>query len=360
MNFRAESEHDKRLMALIVGLDHIGRLDILESGLALPPLGRLHRTGRRQKFDVEAVFERRRLLVETKVDSDEGGRREADGDPKRWQTVQIAALAEPDDVCLFITYGYSEFFTKGFDTGPAAAASGFRHVRLDDMTAMVEVAAPLLGDPAVSDWLGALRLERIKRMAMPNVLAAYGTFRRTYLDIGGEVDFSVTRLGVNAPEMAFPAFDQFRRVWNSSLQVHRYGRLALYPVNRRFVALPDAVLNWRELWFDHDEFTLGGTLPCGARALYFEVNEDFNLHLKLDLEDESNVVDAVRTEAARRLTAAPRTAGLVADRPEFHRQGTYAIWEWDLELPTRIAQDGATPAVGAIGALLDEVVPRLS
>ena len=52
MDFRSERDHDDRFMALVAGLDRIGRLDILEGGLNLPPLGQLRRIRRRRAFDV--------------------------------------------------------------------------------------------------------------------------------------------------------------------------------------------------------------------------------------------------------------------------------------------------------------------
>ena len=293
------------------------------------------------------------------MDSDEGGRWQPGGIPSTWQTDGIAALAREGDVCLFVTYGYSEFFTKWFEPGPAAAASGFRHIRLDDLAALVDLATPLLSNASLYEWLAALHLEQTKRQTVPDVLALYATFRRAYLDIGKQVDFDVRRFGVNAPEMAFPALDRLRRAWNELPCAGRHGHLALYPVNRQFVALPDSILNWRELWREGGGLLLGGAIPIGKQALYFEVNEDFNLHLKL-ASDDDGIVAEVRAEVARRIGTATRTPGLVAFRPEFHRQGTYAVWEWDLDLPALIARDSAGPAAEALGTLLDEVIPRLA
>lgn len=359
MDFRAEWDHDDRFMALMSGLSSIGRIDILERALDLPPLGHLRSAQRRRAFDVEAVFERHRLMIETKVDSDEGYRWDAEDNPSEWQTARIASLAGEKDICLFVTYGYSEFFTKWFDPGPAAADRGFRHVRLDDMVQLVSEAAPLLSDASVDAWLEALRLEQAKRRAVPDMLTKYALFRRAYLNIGDQVDFDVRRMAVNAPEIAFPAFDALRQAWAASPYVDRHGRLALYPVNRRSPNLPDSILNWWELSCDGASLTLAGTVPNRDWSLFFEVNEDFNLHLKCSTEHK-DTADLVRNEVARRLQEVAPTPYLIGSRPEFHKQGVYAVWEWDLDLPALIADQNAGPAAKALGALLDEVIPRLA
>ncbi|MGC8476537.1 MAG: hypothetical protein ACP5NP_09315 [Acetobacteraceae bacterium] len=346
-------------MELMSGLAGIGHLDILETALHLPHLGGLRGVRRRRLFDVEARFEHRRLMIETKVDADEGYRWDAQDDPNVWQTARIAAEAGAEDTCLFVTYGYAEFFTKWFDPGPAAGAQHFQHVRLDDMVNLVGCAAPLLANAAIDDWLAALRLEQAKRRAVPEVLTKYATFRRACLDIGQEVDFDVRRMAVNAPALAFPAFDLLRRAWGASRYAARYGRLALYPVNRRTPNLPDSVLNWWELWADPNSLALGGAVPRGRWKLYFEVNEDFNLHLKCDAEDDATAA-AVRDEVARRFQGAVPLPFLVRSRPESHKQGAYAVWEWDLNLPALIAGEEANPAAEALGALFDQAVPLLT
>ena len=358
MNFRDEREHDERLMALIRNLDEANRLDVLETSLNLPRLGRLESVRRRKAFDIEVIFTERRLLVETKVDSDEGSRWDAADDPAAWQTIRIAAQAREGDRCLFITYGFAEFFTKPFDFGAAAGASRVRHVKLDDMIGLLEKAAPILSNRLLSDWRAALQTEQHKRRAMPIVLSAFANFRRAYLQIAGDVDFTPTRIGINAPEIAFPAFAHLLGEWKASPYCQKYGRLSLYPVQR--ARLPaDLVLNWWELWTNFPALTVG-ILPAEVRGLYFEVNEDFNLHLKLTAEaGDEEVARAVRDEVARRLSSAPKPSTLIASRPEFHEQQVYAVWEWDLDLPALIYRD-RNAAVEALGSLFDAVLPKLT
>ena len=101
-------------------------------------------------------------------------------------------------------------------------------------------------------------------------------------------------------------------------------------------------------------------LPLGA--LYFEINEDFNLHLKVSLEEEEKLsldqVAQVRKEIARRFGDVGHISSLIGSRAEMHVQGAYAVWEWDFDLP-KLIYDEQRSAPEAMGAILDAVVPRL-
>ena len=181
MNFRDEREHDSLLMDLVRELDRAMQIPLFEGVLGLPPLGRLLNAQRRKAYDVEFTFEQRRLLIETKVDSDEGHRWEAQKDRAKWQTNCMAALAHKGDVCLFITYGFAEFFTKPYEFGAAAETSKVRHVKLDSMVDLLSKAMPVVDNDRTREWLEILRIEQKKRLAMPAVLSQFGKLRRQYL-----------------------------------------------------------------------------------------------------------------------------------------------------------------------------------
>jgi hypothetical protein len=83
---RDEKEHDLLLIELVRELDRLGRIDILERAFGVARLGPLERAQRRKLFDVELTFDAASLAVETKVDSDEGGRWN-----QVWQTDRIYA-----------------------------------------------------------------------------------------------------------------------------------------------------------------------------------------------------------------------------------------------------------------------------
>jgi hypothetical protein len=144
-----------------------------------------------------------------------------------------------------------------------------------------------------------LQSEHRKRLAAIDSAGAFGDFRRKYLSVANEADFTPTRIGFHAPELAFPVFARILDAWRTTSYCERYGRLALYPVPRKVLPV-DSVLNWWELWRERPSLTVGGLLRGHNRALYLEMNEDFNLHLKLGSEAEG-VVDRVRSKAMQLL-----------------------------------------------------------
>lgn len=358
LSFRYESDHDERFMKLIEALQRATRLDLLEQHLGLPTLGPLKGIRRRKAYDVHAEFAHRSLIVETKVDSDENNRWEAIDVPDVWQTERIASQhAAECDCCLFITYGFSEFYTKPpvrYDPGPASAR--FKHITLDMMIDLLRAAQAALPGAVAADWLPALEIEQQQRAAAARHLGAFDEFRRHYLDIGGTPDFPLGRVGFNGPQIAFPVFAQILKAWNQSSHAQSYGRLALYPVGRGASLPADSVLNFWELWSGLEPLTLGGAVPADERAVYFEINEDYNLHLKLDGHMD-HYIDAVRAAARDRLTGL-RPARV--SRPESHKQGAFAVWEWDIDLPRLAPRDNSSEfIVSALAGLMGEVVPRL-
>lgn len=225
------------------------------------------------------------------------------------------------------------------------------------MIDLLLTAVPIVNNQLIADWLAVLQAEQRKRRAMPDLLSAFARFRRAYLQTASDVDFTPTRIGFNAPEIAFPAFACLLEKWRASAYCKRFGRLSLYPVGRLMLPV-DSILNWFELWRDLPALTVGGLLPAELRALYLEINEDFNIHLKLDSK-AGDYVNEVRAEVAQRLGSVTSPPALVASRPEFHQQQVYAIWEWDIDLPALIYQD-SNCVVDAIGALFHSVIPQLA
>lgn len=149
MNYRHEREHDELLIKLVTELESGKRLDLLGSALKIDVgLGNLVSAQHRQPFDVELTFTNLSVVIETKVDSEEDGRKFNNEVEKIWQTERIARISDTYGYLnekkefRFITYGTSEFYTKPFETGPGS--SEFQHVGLEDMIALVEEAERVL------------------------------------------------------------------------------------------------------------------------------------------------------------------------------------------------------------------------
>lgn len=280
MNYTREREHDEQLICLIKNLDNHGRLDIVERGFGINAhLGRLQHAAHRRPFDVELTFTNLSIVVESKVDSDEGGR----WDPE-WQTERIAReasninyLKASKEYC-FITYGTSEFYTKPYEQGPASAC--FKHIDLDCMIDMVDSANRVLTRcNKREDWLQLMRVEQEKRNKAVKLLQLFSNFRDGYLDIHGENDFPRNRFVFCAPELAFPVLGSLAQQWNNSGHVKKFGKLSLYPVARRCPLVPDSVLNFLEMWYKKKSSIIIGNTKV---RYYLEINEDFNLNVKFE------------------------------------------------------------------------------
>ena len=284
MNYRNEREHDEKLIRLVEMLNEHEQLNLFTQAFDLPECGELERAAHRQPYDVELTFANYSVVIETKVDSDEGGRW---SDPLIWQTTQIVETAEnlpylhEEKHYRFITYGTSEFYTKhGHEDAENDHHIGpfddhFVHINLIQMINFVELANNNL-PPCIArnKWLNLMQIEQAKRDAAPELLVEFSQFRNHYLDIHHiENDFPRNRFLFCAPELAFPVMSQLRQEWNDNLKcTNQFGKLALYPVGRPQPAIHDSILCFWDLkvYLDQEQY-------C-----YFEINEDFNLNMKSD------------------------------------------------------------------------------
>ena len=293
MNYRNEREHDYLLINLVEDLAARGQLDILGAALKIDSgLGNLERAQRRRPFDVELTFTNLSVVIETKVDADEDGRF---GD--EWQTERIVresvnyGYLKQKKEFRFITYGTSEFYTKHYERGPASPE--FQHIGLEAMIALVEAADNIL-PPCNNrqEWLRLMRIEKEKRNNAVELLQSFSEFRRQYLEIHGENDFPRNRLLFCAPEVAFPVLGSLAQEWYNSDYTGRFGKVSIYPVGRRTPPVHDSILNFWEMWQGGNPIlpTLGEAILGNEGGLYLEINEDFNLNLKVPLKDEEGVV----------------------------------------------------------------------
>ncbi len=288
MNYNTEREHDRCLIDLVRTLDGAGRLDIFRDAFRIEEaLGPLEESKHKKAFDVELKFAGLSVAIETKVHSDEGGRW-----CLPWQTERIAEQRSGvRGLNFFVTYGNSEFYTKPYEPGPASPE--FQHIPLGRMSHLVEsslAALPQIGQNTEPvEWLRLMKIEKEKREKAQELLHSFAQFRTRYLEVHGENDFPRGRVAFSAPELAFPVFSKLVEHWDRSEYVAKFGRLAIYPV-RRFSPVVDSILNFWGMWREGTGSALTPDLVGPERALYLEVNEDFNLNLKsttpLDAEQQ--------------------------------------------------------------------------
>ena len=343
MHYRWEIEHEYLLIDLVTELDNKGRLDIVATAFGIEePLERLVRAQRRRPFDVELTFPNLSIVIETKVDADENGRGSKDKD--KWQTASIVNSCEslnylnPNKKFRFITYGTSEFYTKPYRSGPHS--SKFKHIRLNDMIALVESAQSVLSPCKKRDeWIGLMRIENKKRNEAAELLKVFSKFRSRYLDIHKENDFPPHRLRFCAPELAFPVLDSLAHQWNNSEHKKSFGRLSLYCVGRLSPPVHDSVLNFLEMWRTKDP------------ALYIEINEDFNLNLKVTNGREVN-----RCQIYKRLDRA-NWPSFVKPCRRYYRQGAVVLYEMDFGFLKEL--DSMEQVMGNLASTVEVVVEAL-
>ncbi len=359
MNYRSEREHDEQLICLIKNLDNHGRLDIVERGFGISDcLGELQYATHRRPFDVELTFTNLSIVVESKVDSDEGGRWD-----NEWQTERIAREASAINYLKarkeyrFITYGTSEFYTKPYKQGPASDC--FKHIGLDCMIDMVDSANKVLARcNKREDWLQLMRVEQKKRNKAVELLQFFSNFRDRYLDIHGENDFPNNRFVFCAPELAFPVLGSLARQWNESKHGKKFGKLSLYPVARLSPRVHDSVLNFLEMWYKKKS-----TINIGNTKVryYLEINEDFNLNVKFEsAADPSRVLNLTKEQKDEvwRMLGQANWPFFVRCNCRDYRQGVLVLYEIDFGLLNGL--DNLPRTVDRLANTVEVVVQALS
>ena len=358
-NYNNEREHDLCLISLVTVLDEAGRLDIFRNAFRIEEdLGPLRWSGRRRAFDVELEFTNLSVAIETKVHSDEGGRWS-----EQWQTEHIAEQRrEVKGLCLFITYGISEFYTKPYEPGPASPE--FQHIPLERMIHLVEsslAALPQIGQSTDSvEWLRLMRLEKEKREKAQELLHSFAQFRTRYLEVHGENDFPRGRVAFFAPELAFPVFSKLVEYWDKSEYVAKFGRLSIYPISRRSSSVADdSILNFWEMW-DRNKNRKGPALARDIvgpeRHLYLEINEDFNLNLKLG-HNQSELAEEEKEKIWSRLQDAPWPSGVNACRRDYKQQ-VWVLYEVDFGFLANV--DCLSKVVSNLGCTLEVIFGSLN
>ena len=335
MDYKLERKHDELLIALVKKLAKTkDGLKIVEEYFKVKKLCPLKWAIHRKPFDVELTFENLSIIVESKVDSDEGGRWD-----NEWQTERtVKACSEIDYLkrdlqegkhYRFITYGTSEFYTKNYKAGPAS--SEFQHIGLDQMIRFVCSAIKDMKEcekrQEWQQWLGQMKIEQNKRSNRIKLLQSYAMFRKKYLEIQNENDFPRNRFLFCAPELAFPVMSNLLEEWQKSEYAKQFGKLELYPVGRLSPSIHDSILNFHEMWYEQGGIkNLGKVFSTGGEVdLYLEINEDFNLNLKSSNE---KLEDSVKKDIWSRLKDAPWPE-FTSHQSRSYSQGAEVLYEVD-------------------------------
>lgn len=363
MYYAAEREHYPLLISLVEELDRAGQLRVFEKHFggqrhsgsqSAGSIGRLKRAKRRQLYDVELLFDNALFVVELKVNSDEESRWQPPTQTQRIVAKVTQRPGLPPAVhFLYITLGTAEFYTglNSFKSGPNDPT--FRHIRLHEMASFVEDALKLgVGTQEHRDWLNEMQKEITIRQNAKDLLAKFWHFKEAYTLAAGRMDFPHWGYRVCLPELAFPVLGELARIWNTDPKYHdNLMRVQVYPVPRREPKVQDSILNFWELWEKGPTLSCGGVAP--GREVYLEINEDFNLHLKVDGDD------ALAREVARSVEARIGTApGARSGGRCFYKQQTYVVYEWDPGILENVLK--MRRAADNLHALVDHIVARLN
>ncbi|KJU82653.1 hypothetical protein MBAV_005151 [Candidatus Magnetobacterium bavaricum] len=116
--------------------------------------------------------------------------------------------------------------------------------------------------------------------------------------------------------------------WNDPKNTYaaKFGRVSLYPVERMSPPVHDSILNFYEMW-ESGELGKGINEIDETIILYFEINEDFNLNLKLD-SDILTLPVPVRDAVWKRLNAV-QWPSMVNGKSREYKHSVYVLYEWD-------------------------------
>lgn len=290
---------------------------------------------RKKDYDVHFEFEKAVVCVETKVDSYEN---EYYQESLEYQTQRAyekyRSKFKKKTYFRYLTYGASEFYIKkaedgSFRTGPFSRH--FRHLKLEHVIEFLNgSAAPAkLGD--LREWRDWLIIEQERRTKWLEILKSISQFRKLYLGSSGLTDWPNNRVNICIPEVLLHFYSKVAESWNSSEFSKNLGCVTVYPVCRPG-KVNDAILNFSELNEAHGfPFSLDGLLSA-TNSLYFEFNEDFNLHLKCLPNVEA---DEMRIQICDFLTRNQERLSLSGEcktTPENYKQWSYVFFEWDLNI----------------------------
>ena len=336
INYKNERYHDNNLIKLMEYISSKGNTSLFSEGLnlELPNVGEYKYSQIKKDYDVHLDFEKAIICIETKVDSCENEYKSK----LRYQTQRIynkyKGMYSRKTFFRYITYGASEFYVKRnednlFTVGPYS--TGFKHIPLLNIIRMIEYSGVLKESKyhELNEWYFYLNYEYKKREKYLQLLSKINEFRKLYIGNSGLTDWPNNRINICIPEIVLFFYSRIAKEWNVSKFAKKLGGVSVYPVGR-LGKVDDAILNFRELW-ENNTYTLNGLIKY-SNALYFEFNEDFNLHLKCKYDSKiENKIDIIRKfiqDHDEKLSIKRKYNSII----ESYRQGAYVLYEWDLDI----------------------------
>jgi hypothetical protein len=335
-DYKKERFHDNNLISLVRYLDSNEKTSIIARGLSVNDanLGTLKDARTKRDYDVHLEFENAVICIESKVDAREDeGEGEGSYQSKRIHSKYQTAYCRHTDF-RYVTYGASEYYVKRLecgDWGTGAFSRHFVHVTLNQIIWMVENSG-VLNDTNyqnLKNWYRFLKYEQSKRSKYLQILTQIGQVRSLYLCDIGLTDWPNNRVNVCIPEALLFFYSRVATEWNASSHRGVLGGAYTYPVGR-MGKVSDAILNFRDLR-QKETLTMGGIINAN-NSVYFEFNDDFNLHMKVEdsagiRSNLGQIHQFVETNSNRLSLQQKYNA-----TSEQYQQGSHVVYEWDLRL----------------------------
>lgn len=330
-DFKRERFHDENLIKIISILNKSSKMDILEKTLDLNigTLGSFISGRKKRDFDVLLEFDNYNIIIETKVDSPEGGNNNSG-----WQTDKIynkykECWANKKKIFIYLTYGLSEFYVKKRSDGSFNSGStnvNFIHLKCNEIQHLIESAINYcsINDNRLINWNKWLKFELNKRTDNQLYLKDVKSILDRYKKELNLTDYPVNRLNLFLPEFTIPFFFSICEAWNK-LNHPQIGKACLYPMGRGSASTNDSILNFSEFW-KNQNITFRGLVNI-SNSVYFEFNEDFNLHLKTNgnlknIEDIRRLLENQHNSLSNGFNSSV----------EYYKQGSHVVYEWDLSI----------------------------
>lgn len=333
-NYLSKRYHGENLLRLVSYLDSQEKLEIITKAfrLDLSQIGKYMSGHRKKDYDLHLEFDNAVICIETKVDSPENEY----SDEPCYQTERVyenySHAYSKTTHFRYITYGASEFYVKRNESGIFSFGAYSRHfinITLADILTMIEASGILNVNDyyEIKKWHELLKHEFKKRQRYLDMLGKIGEFRSLYIGDSKITDWPNNRINICVPEILLYFYSLIAHAWNNSQAKEKFGGVCVYPVGR-MGKVSDAILNFSDLW-NSTSLTFDGLIKS-ENAVYFEFNEDFNLHLKCCANEDIDANIDSLCEFVTNRSAELSLSGKYNATPERYKQGNYVLYEWDL------------------------------
>ncbi|HMV80837.1 MAG TPA: hypothetical protein PK453_15910 [Leptospiraceae bacterium] len=326
--YKSEKYHDQNFIKLVSRLKEFSQEKLLCDFFDTPE-EKLISSYRKRDFDVMIEFISYDICIETKVDSPEG--EFWSGNDQVFQTKRIYEKYRNSGrvrYFFYLTYGTSEYFIKKNEMGiysDGAYSVLYRHIKLNQIHKFLKKTEEF-HTPDLQEWDRFIEQELTKRNRYKEFLRPIFEFLNLYKETTDESDFPVNRNIISVQEFIFPLYNRFAKFWNESEKYSLpFGKASLQPVGRAYSTVNDCIIHFTDLFGKKID-----RICPDEEKFYFEINEDFNLHLKLyNSEMNSDKADGYR-KILREIKNSITPPGIRSSIEVYNQGEYYVLFEWDI------------------------------